>query len=164
MRKCFALIAFVLLFAGNSWADVGPEVGQTAPDFELKSLSGDTVTLSGLRQQGYVMLVFWSTQCPVCHRMLPDFKQVHEKYDGKGFTLAAIDVGFEDQTSVEAYALQYDLNYLVLNEDDKKVELAKAYRLVGTPTIQLISPKGEVLYRGHRLPDLSHWIKPESKS
>jgi peroxiredoxin len=148
--------ALLLLLTGMTLAvakdSVGPRVGQQAPGFDLKDLDGNPVSLQQLTSKGHVMLVFWSTRCHFCHAMIPDFKAVHEKYRPKGLTLAAVNVGYEVQEDVEAYALQYDLNYLVLNDDDKKEYLAEAYQLVGTPTIEVISPQGKVVYRGHFLP------------
>ncbi len=143
-----------LLGAGAAAAFTGGHVGDTAPDFSLKDLDGKTVTLAQLRQSGYVLVIFWATDCPYCHHMLPDFKRVYHEYNGKGLTVAAIDIGLEGENGVQAYALQYDLPYLVLNQDDKKDDLRLDYDLVGTPTILLVAPDGKVTFRGHHLPDL----------
>jgi peroxiredoxin len=131
---------------------VGPKVGQQAPSFELKDLDGNPVSLQQLTENGHVMLIFWSTRCHFCHAMIPDFKEINHKYKSKGLAVAAINIGYEVQEDVEAYALEFELDYMVLNDDDKKEDLAEAYQLVGTPTIEIISPKGVVLYRGHFLP------------
>jgi peroxiredoxin len=142
---------------------MGPKVGQQAPPFELKDLDGRPVSLQQLTNNGHVMLIFWSTRCHFCHAMIPDFKEIHHKYKPRGLTVAAINVGFEVQQDVEAYALEFELDYMVLNDDDKKEYLAEAYQLVGTPTIEVISPKGVVLYRGHFLPkDLDALLRPDA--
>lgn len=140
---------------------VGPEVGQKAPEFSINNLDGKPVTLQDLTSKGHVMLIFWSTRCPFCHALIPNFREIDQKYRGKGLTLAALNVGLEKQAEVEAYVLEYGLDYLVLNEDAKKEQLAEKYLLVGTPTIQVISPDGMVLYQGHFLPkDLEGLLKP----
>jgi len=161
------LVAMAVTSSGFSatavGSEVGPEVGQKAPEFSINNLAGKPVTLQDLTSKGHVMLIFWSTRCPFCHALIPNFREINQKYKGKGLTLAALDVGLEKQAEVEAYVLEYGLDYLVLNEDDKKEELAEKYLLVGTPTIQLISPDGIVLYRGHFLPkDLEGLLKPGS--
>ena len=160
-------LAIVVGLAGTVQADggddLGPKVGLLAPEFDLANLQGGRASLSGLRKNGHVMLIFWSTRCPFCHALIPEFKAIHEKYKGKGLTVAAINVGYEGMPEVDAYALEYDLNYLVLNEDAKKESLASDYQLMGTPTIVVVSPTGIVLYRGHFLPkDLEALLGPRS--
>lgn len=165
MKTSFTLMVLMLIAlsgAPAARAAIGPEVGQTAPDFTLKNLDGKPVSLSQLRAKGYVLLVFWATGCSYCHAMIPDFKQVHREYDGNGLTLAAVDIGWEGEPSVQAYAMQYGLDYLVLNQNDRKKQLIHDYRLIGTPTVELISPNGKVLFRGQRVPDLSLWLDPRS--
>lgn len=153
MRLTAFLTSLVLLFAVSTvQAEVGHKVGQTAPEFKLKDLDGNTVTLSGLRKKGSVIIVFWSTQCHICHGMIPTFKKLHKEYEKKGVTLVAINVGWESQSSVEAYALKYDLPYMVLNSDSQKEMLASNWKLIGTPTIQVVGKDGRIRYRGHFLP------------
>ena len=148
------IICFFAAINTTAMATTGPKEGQTAPDFTLTDLNNKSHSLESLREKGHVLLVFWSTKCHICHAMIPRFKEIQDKYANKGLTLAAINVGYEDQEEVDDYAFEFKLNYLVLNEDDKKSEVAGDYRLVGTPTIQLIAPDGTVKFRGHRIPDL----------
>ena len=147
------VLIFTLSVTGSAISAVGPEVGQTAPEFSLDDMSGNQVTLKELRSKGYVMLLFWSTRCHFCHSLLPVFKQVHADHDGKQFTLVAINVGFEDKPEVDDYVLENSVPYLVLNEDDKKASIAESYQLYATPTIVLVSPGGKVVYQGNFVPE-----------
>lgn len=137
-------------------------LGTTAPDFTLHALDGTLHSLHGLRQNGYVLLVFWSTHCPFCQALIPDFKAIDERYKHKGLTLAAINIGYENAADVRAYATDHDLNYLILDDDARKSGLIKAYGIIGTPTIVLVSPRGIIRYYGHHLPDLSQYLKPST--
>jgi len=136
-----------------------PRVGTVAPGFILDTLDGTPYSLQQLRQQGYVLLVFWSTHCPFCQALIPDFKAVDKHYADKGLTLAAIDIGYEDSADVKAYVEDNDIDYLVLNDDAQKPVLIKAYGLIGTPTIVLISPQGIIRYYGHHIPNLRHYLE-----
>lgn len=161
----FTAMAVILLFSTLVFAadNTGSKVGQTAPEFSMTDLKGKPHSLAELRKKGHVMLLFWSTRCHFCHALIPNFKATDKKYTGKNFTFVAVNIGVEDQPEVEAYVFENELDYLVLNEDDKKADVAEAYQLVGTPTIQLIAPDGKVLYRGHFLPkDLDALLKPAS--
>ena len=150
--RSFLLLALLTTFAAAS-ATTGPKVGQQAPEITGKDLQNKPHTLSDLRKDKPVLLVFWSTLCHVCHAMNPQFKQLHAKY-GDQLTIAAVNVGNEDREEIDHYAFEFKLDYLILYEDndDKFTKMVNAYRLRGTPTIQLIDQKGVVQYRGHRLP------------
>lgn len=154
------VIIMLLGFSATAMSATGPRVGQYAPEFELTDLSGKSHTLSDLRAKGPVLLVFWSTKCHVCHAMIPQFKKVYQDY--KNLTFVAVNVGFEDKEEVDDYAFEFKLPYLILNEDDKKADVAEAYRLQGTPTMELIDTDGKVLYRGHRIPDIDALISAKT--
>ncbi len=61
----------------NEAENVGLEIGNVAPDFELQTLTGDTIRLSDYRGEP-VMLNFWATWCPPCRAEMPDMQQVHQ--------------------------------------------------------------------------------------
>ncbi len=156
--KNLTLWILLLAVAPLQAAGTGPLVGDTAPDFTLKDLDGNTVRLADLRKRGAVLIVFFSTRCHVCHGMIPQFKATWKKYRQRGVQLVAVDIGWESQADVEAYAMENDLPYPVLNDDEQKRGLVEAWRLIGTPTIQLVARNGKVLYRGHRLPPIDRLL------
>jgi peroxiredoxin len=140
-------------------AKIGPRIGQTAPEFSITDLAGKQHSLKQLREKGHVLLIFWSTRCHYCTLLIPQLKEIHKKYQKKGLTLAAINVGYEDRDEVDTYVFEHKIKYLVLNHDNTKGDIAEAYRLVGTPTLQLIAPDGTVKYRGHQIPQLEQLIQ-----
>ena len=157
--KQIVSLLFLLLASNLSLASIGPRVGQQAPGFDLTDLQGQKHSLADLRKKGHVLLLFWSTKCHVCHAMIPKFKEIYNKYNNKGLTFVAINVGYEDREEVDVYAFEFKLDYLILNEDEKKAQIAEQYRLVGTPTLELIAPNGIVIYRGHSIPNLDKLMK-----
>ena len=148
----FVFFAWFALVGISQANEVGPKVGQMAPDFEINDLEGKVIKLADLRQKGHVMLIFWSTRCSYCHAMLPKFKHLYSTYKGNGLSVVGINIGFEDQPEVNAYAMQFEIPYPVLNEDDKKEDIVNAWKVRGTPTIQIVAPDGKVVYRGYSLP------------
>ncbi|MBI3040282.1 MAG: TlpA family protein disulfide reductase, partial [Chloroflexi bacterium] len=77
----------------------GIYIGNRAPDFQLQTLTGQTVSLSGLRGKP-VLINFWATWCPPCKYEMPFLQQVHDSWSDKGLVLLAIDIG-ESSTTVE---------------------------------------------------------------
>jgi peroxiredoxin len=61
-----------------------PEVGAEAPDFELKNLKGETVSLEKLTKDHRVVLLVlrgWpGYQCPICTRQVGEFMQKNEEF------------------------------------------------------------------------------------
>ena len=50
--------------------------GQMAPDFTLKDLQGNDLSLSSLRGK-YVVLDFWGSWCGWCIKGIPDMKKYY---------------------------------------------------------------------------------------
>ena len=59
MRPCGACVAIVLFGALLAWKAWVPQVGQPAPEFELKTLAGGQASLSALRGQP-ILVNFWA--------------------------------------------------------------------------------------------------------
>ncbi len=133
-------------------------LGQVAPAFALPALSGEVYRLNDMLGQGDVLLVFWSTRGAFCHAMLPSLKALDRRYNNRGLTLAAIDIGDETDAEVRQYVQDYGVPYLVLNDDARKADLIRRYHIIGTPTILLINSAGRVVFNGHHLPDLTRWF------
>ena len=148
----FVFFAWFALVGISQADEIGPKVGQMAPDFEINDLQGNAIKLADLRQKGHIMLIFWSTRCSYCHAMLPKFKRIHSTYKDNGLSVVGINIGFEDQPEVNAYATAYEVPYLLLNEDDKKEDIVDAWKVMGTPTIQIVAPDGKIVFRGYSLP------------
>src|SRR5207248_9691484 len=51
----------------------GAEVGDPAPEVELRDLDGNTVGLAAQRG-GETLVLFWNLGCGFCQQMLPDLK------------------------------------------------------------------------------------------
>lgn len=162
-RVLFTLLIFLSTQVVAEPAKTGHKVGQQAPGFTLKALDNQQYSLNQLTNQGHVLLVFWATECVYCYAHIADFKKIHHQYEGKGLTLAAINIGGEYDVEVKEYVTDNELNYLVLSDRLNNLDVAESYRVFGTPTMVLVSPEGKILYRGHKIPELDKWIKLAKK-
>ncbi len=136
MKNIIVILISLLITTGIVAAkekQTGYKVGEQAAAFNLKSLDGKQYRLSELKQQGHVLLIFWATECVYCYAHVEDFKKLHQQYSGNGLTLAAINIGGEYEPEVREYVKDNEINYLVLSNRLKNLDVAEAYRVLGTP-------------------------------
>lgn len=115
-------------------------VGDTAPGFNLVSLSGERVRLSDLAGKPLV-LNFWASWCEPCRYEMPDFAAVYEKYRDQGLQFYAINLG-ESQVVVEQFLRQTGVDLPVLL--DLKDQAQDDYRILPIPATFFIDGTGTI--------------------
>ncbi|MBN2711401.1 MAG: TlpA family protein disulfide reductase [Planctomycetes bacterium] len=158
--KFTLLGAFVmaLVFSAYSAAyAAAPQVGEKAPDFELKTNDGKTLKLSNLNGKRGAVLVFFATWCPSCMAEVPEVKKFVEESKDKNILVYGVNVR-QSKEVVDKFVKDKEVNYRVLLDVDGAV--AYTYGLIGIPYIVGVNGKGEITYLGHVLPkDRDKFIK-----
>ncbi len=68
------------------------EIGQSAPEFELKDTNGKTWSLSDFKDKRSVVLIWiFADWCGVCHREFHDLIQMEEKFKEAGIQVFTIE-------------------------------------------------------------------------
>jgi len=60
----------------------GPDAGDTAPDFTLRTIDGDKLSLSDFEEHKNVLLTFGSATCPMTLGSIAGLNNLYEKYRG----------------------------------------------------------------------------------
>jgi thiol-disulfide isomerase/thioredoxin/Flp pilus assembly protein TadD len=127
------------------WAALG--LPETAPDFKIASLSGDSVSLASLRGK-VVVLDFWATWCYWCHRASPLIDDFNATVDTNRVIVYGVNVMEHDVTPavLNAFQMQRGIHFPTLlgNED-----LTNRYKVVGLPSVFVIDPRGKFAYRAY---------------
>ena len=121
--------------------EIGTDINDIAPDFELTNLEGEEVSLSDYRGQ-YVILNFWATWCPPCREEIPDLNQFHEE-NKKEFVVLAVNLG-EAKQKVRQFISYGGYTFPVLL--DKGKEIGREYKISAIPTSYFINPQGKIKY------------------
>jgi len=131
--------ALAVCFAGQlaAAAPSGP-----APDFTLKSRSGENIKLSELRGQ-VVMINFWASWCGPCRQEMPLLDQLYQRYQPMGFTLLGVNVE-EDGTAADKVLKEIPVSFPVLY--DSKNQVSERYQVSAMPSTFLIDRDGQVRY------------------
>ncbi len=132
--------------------DVGPKVGNQAPDFNLKSLDGKSVRLSDFRGKP-VLVNFWATWCPPCREEMPTLEKAYQKYRDQGVVFLGIDKQ-EDAETVRKFVSQNGYSWTFLLDSDDQV--GRSYYVSAIPTSFFIDRQGIVrdIYLGSMNPAL----------
>ena len=129
-----ACLAIALLLLGLPLllaADSPPQVGGTAPDFELASVTGTKVRLSEVASQGSVVLIvlrgYPGYQCPICNQQVGQYLKQADKLKAAGAQVLLVYPGpskdlakraqefIKDQTIPDHFQLLLDPNYEFTN-------------------------------------------------
>jgi peroxiredoxin len=117
-----------------------PRQGFLAPDFDLKTPSGESVKLSDLRGQA-VLVNLWATWCPPCRAEMQTIDKVYNEYKDRGFTVLAINMTYQDDAlAVGPFVKEQGLSFPILL--DETSEIANAYQLRSLPSSFFIDRKG----------------------
>jgi peroxiredoxin len=119
--------------------------GSPAPDFQLKDLDGQSVSLSGL--QGHpVMLNFWATSCGYCRTEMPFIQEAYEdeEWREQGLVILAVNLG-DSPAAADKFMEDNGLSFTVLL--DTQASLAQDYNIYGIPVTYLIDKNGIIIDR-----------------
>jgi cytochrome c biogenesis protein CcmG/thiol:disulfide interchange protein DsbE len=120
-------------------------VGLLAPAYQTISLSGDTVSLGALRDK-VVLLNVWATWCHPCRDEIPELREVHDKYAGRGLELVGVSVDAQgNEDAIKEFMKEFRMNYPVWLDPDERV--TNQFLVVGVPATFLIDRKGVLRWR-----------------
>lgn len=117
-----------------------PQQGFLAPDFELKTPTGESVKLSDLRGQA-VLVNLWATWCPPCRAEMQTIETVYNEYKDQGFVVLAVNMTYQDnQFDIMPFVTEQGLTFPVLL--DETGDMANAYQLKSLPSSYFIGRDG----------------------
>ena len=143
MRLCIgtSLLA-TLLAAVLALAPARAALDSPAPDFTLKSASGENIKLSELRGQ-VVLINFWASWCGPCRQEMPLLDQMYQKYGPLGFTLLGVNVE-QDTKDAERMLKDAPVTFPILFDAENQV--SKLYDVTAMPSTVLVDRDGKVRY------------------
>ena len=116
-------------------------MGRPAPDFELQSLDGKAVELSGLKGK-VVLLDFWASWSVSGRATLPKLTNLGQQFQKQGVVVLAID-RYDDEQTVRAFigSNRYEYPILLCPRGSGVIE---SYSVRAVPTLVVIDRNGLV--------------------
>lgn len=132
---------------------------KSAPEFHLRTVAGDTVSLATMKGQ-IVILHFWATWCKPCRHEMPLleklFKESHE------MTVSILGIFIDDKKdSLKILPALKEMGITFPNAPAFSGEISKAYWTWGIPVTYIIDPQGQFI---GRLRSGRDWASPEMKT
>ena len=117
-----------------------PLYGQPAPEIELATLDGESLTLSSLAGRP-VLINFWATYCVPCYYEHPLFLEASRRFAGEVHFLGVIYQ--DDPALIEQFLRARGAWGPSLVDDSGKVAIA--YGVFGPPETFFIDPNGVII-------------------
>ena len=137
LKSWALMLILIVVFSLALGAFRAPDLSGEAPDFELRSLGGETVRLSDFRGRT-VVLNFWATWCPPCRVELPSF--VRFARNNPDIVVLGLAVQSPPE-ALEAMVRDQGIGYPVLLVDEA---LSQSYPVRSLPTTIVIGPEGRI--------------------
>ncbi|MAG14020.1 MAG: hypothetical protein CMN78_05435 [Spirochaetales bacterium] len=109
-----------------------------APDFTLKDLNGDDVSLSSFKGK-FVFLNFWATWCGPCRVEMPSMQTMYDTLKGYDFEILAVDLQ-ESERTVKKFIQDAEFTFPVVL--DRNGRVGADYGARSIPTTYLINTEG----------------------
>jgi thiol-disulfide isomerase/thioredoxin len=140
--KCFIIFSLCLLLIFLLFhCTQKSQESVPAPNFSLKTLGGQEITLSDLRGK-VVLLDFWATWCGPCKESIPHLVQIYKSNQDKGFELIGMSMDkIGEADTVRHFVRSMDIPYPVIMTPD---DVARNYGIKGLPTTVLIDKEGKI--------------------
>ena len=116
-------------------------IEKPAPNFTLRDLRGNQVSLSDFRGQP-VVLNFWATWCSPCRVEIPHLETLYTKYKNQGLVVIGMNTE-TDYMKVKRFA-EPQISYTVLLDGGTQ---AQGYDVSGIPCTYYIDRAGIIQHR-----------------
>jgi len=112
-----------------------------APDFFLRNLAGQEVSLSDYRGD-FVFLNIWATRCPPCRQEMPEMEKIWTLFKDRHFVVLAVDLR-ESTQKVASFIRDNHYTFPVLLDGSGKV--GQIYKIQYIPTSFFIDFEGRIV-------------------
>jgi len=143
------LTTYIALHEAEQPIFAGLPTGESAPDIELPSPSGEIIKLSSLRGK-IVLLDFWAAWCHPCRIENPNLVNAYQKYHSKGFEIFQVSLDREKEAWLNAIK---DDNLTWFHVSDLKYwgsQVVSLYRINGIPANYLLNREGKIVAKNLR--------------
>jgi peroxiredoxin len=116
-------------------------LGQTAPQFTFRSISGEPVSLASFKGKA-VLLEFWATYCSACVADIPKLKELYAKHKDQGLVIIGVSLD-DDAKALEEMIAAKAIPWPQIR-NGKNGAITELFNVKGTPTYFLLDRDGKI--------------------
>jgi peroxiredoxin len=133
------------------------QVGDEAPNFTLRDLTGNAMSLSQLRGK-VVLLNFWATWCGPCRVEMPAMEQLYRTLPRKEFEILAVSTDPQGAAVTRPFQREMGFTFPILHDSEYRVGLTYGARTI--PITFMVDRRGIVRQKIFGARD---WDSPEAR-
>ncbi|NGZ11406.1 MAG: TlpA family protein disulfide reductase [Nitrospira sp. LK70] len=133
------------------------QVGDEAPNFMLRDLAGNVMSLSQLRGR-VVLLNFWATWCGPCRVEMPAMEQLYRTLPRREFEILAVSTDPQGAAVTRPFQREMGFTFPILHDSEYRVGLAYGARTI--PITFMVDRRGIVREKIFGARD---WDSPEAR-
>jgi peroxiredoxin len=120
--------------------------GTEAPDFSLRSLAGEDVSLREVVRENKAVLVnFWFCGCTGCREELPHVDRISKEFASQGFEVLAVNM-HDTSAIIEHFLDKLKVSVEILTTTtEQQTTLTNTYGQLGYPANFLVGADGRVI-------------------
>ncbi len=135
------IMAMVASAAPPAPWEIDEIIGMSAPDFTLKSVSGEDTSLSSFRGK-VVVLNFWATWCPPCVKEMPSLNKLYKNYKEQGIIVIAASTD-NSIAKINKFLKRNPVDFIVVSDPDYRT--SRDFKVFSLPTSFLIDKDGKIV-------------------
>ena len=124
-------------------------IGAEAPDFTLKDVNNEAVSLSSFRGK-YVLIDFWASWCGPCRVENPNVVEAYNHYKKENFTILGVSLDRDKDKWTDAIREDHLTWTQVSDLKGWNSEAADIYNIHSIPANFLIGPSGKIIAKDLR--------------
>jgi len=133
------------------------QVGDEAPNFMLRDLTGKVMSLSQFRGK-VVLLNFWATWCGPCRVEMPAMEQLYQTFPRREFEILAVSTDSQGAAVTRPFQKQMGFTFPILHDSEYRIGLMYGARTL--PVTFMLDRQGIVRQKIFGARD---WASPEAR-
>jgi thiol-disulfide isomerase/thioredoxin len=115
------------------------------PDYEVKDIDQNRISLTDLQGERITVLDFWATWCKPCVTAIPKIISIYEEFSPKGVGFIGVNVdGPRNLSKVKPFATSVNIKYPVVLDPNQ--DLVDRFNITVFPSLLVLDENGKEVF------------------